>query len=257
MIKPTVLAALLATATAAATATSASTLRAQAPRKWPPDSLINVQVFAKNTPVVQVWGNMRNIAFGLGVTCTFCHVGPEGAPLDQIDFPSDDKRNKLVARQMMRMMQEVNRRIDSIPARATPAVTVTCATCHRGVSRPVPLASIIAEIATASGADSALRAYRALRDRYYGQDSYDFSEPSLNTAAFRTARAGKHDDGLALLRYNEQLFPNTAALSIVRGNISLMRADTASAEAAFREAIRRDSTSDEARGRLRDINRRP
>jgi len=235
----------------------AFTLRAQAPGKWPPDSLINVQVFAKNTPVVQVWGNMRNIAAGLGVTCTFCHVGQEGTPLERIDFASDEKRNKIVARQMMRMMQEANRRIDSIPARATPAVSVTCATCHRGVSRPVPLANIIAEVATASGADSALRAYRALRDRYYGQDAYDFSELSLNAAAFRTARAGKRDDGLALLQFNEQLFPNTAALSIIRGNIHLMRADTASAEAAFREAIRRDSTSDEARGRLRDINRRP
>ena len=253
MIKPTILAALLA----AAPASTAFTLHAQAPGKWPPDSLINVQVFAKNTPVVQVWGNMRNIAFGLGVTCTFCHVGREDAPLEQIDFASDEKRNKLVARQMMRMMQEANRRIDSIPARATPAVSVTCATCHRGVSRPVPLATIISEVATASGADSALRVYRTLRDRYYGRDAYDFSEPSLNTAAFRTARAGKHDDGFALLRFNEQLFPNTAALSIVRGNISLMRADTAAAEAAFREAIRRDSTSDEARGRLRDINRRP
>ena len=115
------------------------TVRAQPPGKWPPDSLVNVQVFAKNTPVVQVWGQMRNIAGGLGVECTFCHVGLEGARLEQIDFASDQKRNKLVARQMMRMVQEVNRRIDSIPSRPTPGVTVSCVTCHRGVSRPVPL----------------------------------------------------------------------------------------------------------------------
>jgi predicted Zn-dependent protease len=119
----------------------------------------------------------------------------------------------------------------------------------------VPLVNIITEIATASGADSALRAYRALRDRHYGGDAYDFGEFSLNGAAFRTARAGKVDDAFSLLRYNEQLFPNSAALSIIRGNIYLMRADTASAEAAFREAIRRDPKNDEARGRLRDIRR--
>ena len=101
------------------------------------------------------------------------------------------------------------------------------------------------------------RAYRALRERYYGRDAYDFGEVSLNSAAFRTARAGKIDDALALLRLNEQLYPNTAALSIVRGNIMLMRADTASAAAAFREAIRRDPTNDEARGRLRDIRQTP
>ena len=232
-------------------------LAAQAPGKWPPDSLVNVSVFAKNAPVSQVWGAMRNISAALGVECTFCHVGRPGAELSQIDFPNDGKRNKLVARQMLRMVQEVNRRIDSIPERPTPPVAVSCATCHRGVSRPVPLANIVAEIATASGADSALRAYRALRQRYYGSDAYDFGEFSLNAAAFRTARAGKTDDALALLRHNEQLYPNTATLSIFRGNVYLMRADTNSAEAAFREALRRDARNDEARGRLRDIGRSP
>jgi hypothetical protein len=125
------------------------------------------------------------------------------------------------------------------------------------VSRPVPLATIVTETATAAGADSAIRDYRSLRDRYYGRDSYDFGELSLNSAAFRTARAGKIDDGLALLRLNEQFYPNTAALSIVRGNIALMRADTAAAAAAFREAIRRDPKNDEARGRLRAIRQAP
>jgi photosynthetic reaction center cytochrome c subunit len=235
----------------------AAQVHAQAPGKWPPDSLINVQVIPKNTPPVQVWGQMRNIASGLGVTCTFCHAGQEGAELAQINFASDEKRNKQVARQMMRMVQEVNKRLDTIPARPTPGVTVTCSTCHRGVNRPIPLANIISEVATASGADSATRVYRSLRERYYGRDAYDFSEGSLNAAAFRTARAGKIDDALALLRVNEGLFPNASALYISRGNIALMRADTAGAAAAFREAVRRDPTNDEARGRLRDIGQRP
>jgi hypothetical protein len=230
---------------------------AQPPGKWPPDSLVNVRIIPKGTPVVQVWGSMRNIAGGLGVDCTFCHVGREGAPLAQIDFASDEKRNKLVAREMMRMVQEVNRRIDSIPARPTPAVAVTCATCHRGVSRPVPLAAIITEAATAGGADSAIRVYRSLRERYYGRDSYDFGEGSLNAAAFRTARAGRVDDALALLRLNEEMFPKASALYITRGNIALMRADTTAAAGAFREALRRNPASDEARGRLRDIGRQP
>ena len=232
-------------------------LGAQAPGKWPPDSLLNLQVLPKNASPTQVWGNMRNIAGGLGVECTFCHVGAAGAPLERIDFASDEKRNKLVARQMMRMVQEVNRRLDSLPGKPTPAVTVTCVTCHRGVSRPVPLANIIAEVATAAGADSAIRTYRALRERHYGRDAYDFGELSLNSAAFRVARAGKTDDALALLRVNEQLFPNTAALSIIRGNVYLMRADTAAAADAFREAIRREPANDEARGRLQAIGRRP
>jgi hypothetical protein len=35
-----------------------------------------------------------------------------------------------------------------------------------------PLATIVTETATAAGADSAIRMYRALRDRYYGRDAY-------------------------------------------------------------------------------------
>jgi len=152
---------------------------AQPPGKWPPDSLVNVQVIPKTTQPVQVWGMMRNIAGALGVSCTFCHVGSDSAPLERIDFATDEKRNKRVARQMMRMVQEVNTRLDTIPSRPTPTVTVTCITCHRGVNRPVPLASIIVDAATAAGADSAIRTYRALRDRYYGRDAYDFGEVSL------------------------------------------------------------------------------
>lgn len=234
-----------------------SRIDAQAPGKWPPDSLVNARVIPKSTPVVQVWGTMRNIAAGLGVECTYCHVGAEGTPLAQIDFASDEKRSKRVAREMMRMVQEVNRRIDSIPARPSPAVAVTCATCHRGVSRPTPLAQLITEVATSSGADSAIRVYRSLRARHYGRDAYDFGELSLNTAAFRTARAGRIDDALALLRLNEELFPNASALYITRGNIALMRADTTGAENAFREAVRREPSNDEARGRLRAIGRQP
>ena len=243
------------TATTLALVLVASRTHAQAPGKWPPDSVVNLQVLAKTTPPVQVWGMMRNVASGLGVSCTFCHVGADTAPLAQIDFASDQKRTKLVARQMLKLVQEINARLDTIPGRSTPAVSVTCVTCHRGVSRPVPLSTIVAEVATASGADSATRVYRSLRERYYGRDAYDFGEASLNTAAFRTARAGKIDDALALLGLNESLYPNAAAVAIVRGNVLLMRADTTGAAAAFREAIRRDPTNDEARGRLRDIRR--
>jgi hypothetical protein len=230
---------------------------AQAPRKFPPDSLVNTKVIPHATPVPQVLGMMRNFAGDLGVRCQFCHVGEEGQPLDRFDFASDDKRTKLVARQMMLMLQEINRRLDTIPRASASAVAATCGTCHRGVSRPVPLFTVMADAATAGGADSATRVYRALRERYYGRDAYDFGEPSLNTAAFRLARAGKYDDALALLKLNEELYPRSSGMYVFRGNIYLMRADTGAAAAAFREAVRRDSTNQEARGRLQAIGQRP
>jgi hypothetical protein len=231
---------------------------AQAPGRFPPDSLINPKVFPHSTPVPEVLAAMRSFAGDLGVRCQFCHVGQEGQPLSQLDFASDDKRTKLVARQMMLMVQEVNRRVDTLPGRTpTTALRVTCGTCHRGLNRPEPLATALFDIGVKSGADSAVRAYQALRNRYYGRAAYDFGEPSLTTAAVRLAQAGKYDEALALLKVNESYFPTSAALSISRGNVYLMRADTAAAEAAFREAIQRDPNNQEAKGRLRTIGRQP
>ena len=234
-----------------------SSLAAQAPGHWPPDSLINVKVIPKSTPVMQVVGIMRNFAGGLGVRCQFCHVGQEGMPLAQFDFAKDEKRTKLTARQMMRMVAEINARLDTLPEheKMTSHVEVTCETCHRGVSRPMPLEQVIQETAQAAGADSASRVYRALRERYYGRAAYDFGEPTLNIAAFRLARAKKYDEAFAILRLNEEQFPASSNLATFRGNISLMRGDTTGAITAFREAIRRDSTNGEAQGRLRQIIR--
>jgi hypothetical protein len=224
--------------------------------KFPPDSLINVKVIPKNTPVMQVVGMMRNFTGALGVRCPFCHVGQEGQPLTTFDFAKDEKRTKLTARQMMRMVEEVNRRLDTLPehAQMTSHVEVTCQTCHRGVSRPMPLEQLIMETAQASGTDSATRAYRALRERYYGRAAYDFGEPTLDIAAFRLARAGKYTEAFAILKLNEDQFPTSSNLATFRGNINLLKGDTAAAIASFREAVRRDSTNGEAQGRLRALS---
>jgi hypothetical protein len=231
-------------------------LPAQPTGKWPPDSLVNVKVLPRTMPVMNLVGVMRDFTSALGVRCQFCHLGQEGQPLEQFDFVSDQKRTKLTARQMMAMVQEINRRIDTLPQHnSATGLQVTCMTCHRGVSRPAPLATILVDAGVAAGSDSALKAYRALRQRYFGRDAYDFSEPSLNIAAFRLGRANKFDEAFALLKLNEELFPGSSGMYVFRGNIELMRADTNAAAAAFREAIRRDTTNVEAKGRLRAIGR--
>jgi hypothetical protein len=234
-----------------------SPLSGQAAGKFPPDSLINLQVFPRGTPVAQVVAAMRDATGALGVRCQFCHLGQEGQPLAQFDFASDEKRTKLVARQMMRMVQEINRRLDSLPGRTTPGLQVTCMTCHRGAARPVPLTALVVEAVQAAGLDSAVRAYRALRQRHYGRDAYDFGEPSLNGAALRLSQSRRFDEALALLQLNEEFFPASSAMALLRGDITLSKGDTAAAEAAFREALRRDSTNNAARGRLRAIGKQP
>ena len=240
-----------------ACATVPGALVAQAAGKFPPDSLVNVQVIPKGTPVQQVIGQMRNFTNALGVRCPYCHVGEEGQPLAEFNFASDDKPAKRTARQMMRLVEEVNRRLDTLPTHQMPHAEVTCRTCHRGVERPIPLSTLVAQATLDSGSAAGAATYRALRDRYYGRDAYDFGESSLNVAAFRVARERKIPDALALLDLNEQMYPGSTAMSVFRGNILLMGGDTTAAAAAYREAISRDSTNTEARGRLKDIGRTP
>ncbi len=237
-----------------ATAASAA---AQTPGRFPPDSLVNTKVIPHNTPVPAVIGMMRNFAVGLGVRCTHCHLGEEGKPLSTFDFASDEKRTKLVAREMMRMVADINTRLQTLPGRAADGVQVTCATCHHGLSRPTTLTALMTETATTAGADSAVRAYKVLWQKYYGSDAYDFREGSLNAAAIRLGRAMKFEEALALLLLNEQQFPNGVDVHITRGNLQLQRGDTASAAIAFREALRRDPANELAKGLLRTIGQKP
>ena len=112
-----------------------------------PDSLVNTKVFPHETPMREVLNAMRGFTASLGVRCDYCHVegqaggpvGPDGRP--ELNFPSDDKRTKRTARMMMLMVRQINDSVLSrIPERPAQAVAVTCTTCHRGVSRPEPLA---------------------------------------------------------------------------------------------------------------------
>jgi hypothetical protein len=230
---------------------------AQSTAKFPPDSLVNTRVISHATPVINVIGTMRNFTSYLGVRCQYCHVGVEGQPLDKFDFVTDEKRTKVVARQMMLMVQEINRRLDSLPAGIGAKLQVTCNTCHRGTTRPMPLSQLVIDAAAAAGADSALKTYRGLRERYYGRDAYDFGEGSLNTAAFRLGGLKKFDEAFIVLKLNEEFYPGSSGMYVFRGNINLQKSDTTAAEAAFREAIRRDPMNQEAKGRLQAIGKQP
>ncbi len=236
---------------------SVGTVEAQSAGRWPPDSLVNTTVIPRGTPVIQVVGRMRNFAFDLGVRCEFCHDGEPGKDLATFDFASDRKRTKTVAREMMRMVDDINRRLDSLPSRPVPPVRVTCATCHRGVSRPMPLSSLIAEVAQGSGADSAIAAYRGLRARHFGSGAYDFGESSLSVSAFRLGRASRFAEAFRILDLNAEFYPTSSGIEVFRGNLELMRGDTVAARRAFREALRRDPSNEEAQGRLDTVTPRP
>ena len=91
----------------------------------------NLQVL-NDIPSDQVIPSMRFITSSLGVQCSFCHV--EG------HFDNDSKKEKLVARSMMRMMFAINQNHFEGTRK------VTCYSCHRGTIKPSDVPSATEEI---------------------------------------------------------------------------------------------------------------
>lgn len=116
---------------------AASANAAFAQGTFPPSSFKNLQVLPKDAPASRVIGTMKGFANNLGVRCQFCHVGKEGLPLEQFDFVSDEIQQKKTARIMMRLMENINKQLDTaVPRSAGAEARVTCITCHRGKSTP-------------------------------------------------------------------------------------------------------------------------
>ena len=66
---------------------------------------------------------------GLGVSCGFCHVPGQWA--------SDQKPNKNAARDMIRMVDNVNADLRSMSALPDPQPMIGCITCHRMAPKPL------------------------------------------------------------------------------------------------------------------------
>jgi len=98
----------------------------------------NVQVL-KGLPDSQLFLLMNFVGDSLGVNCDHCHVKGEKNPQTGEDtwlWEREDKKEKAVGRDMMRMVLELNR------TRFNREAVVTCYTCHRGSARPERMAPL-------------------------------------------------------------------------------------------------------------------
>ncbi len=219
-----------------------------------PDTLVNVQVLSKDLSRREVMNFMRGVALGLGVRCEYCHIGEPGQPLRTFDFVSDEKPTKLKARDMLRMVMAINgEHLAGLDDRADPPIEVNCATCHRGLSRPVTLAGEITRVYGEEGADAAVTHYRTLRERYYGSWSYDFSESSLNRMAQQLARRDDWDGALTILNLNKEFFPESAAIYTGIGQAYMEKGDDDLALQHLERAVELNPQNRMARRLLREL----
>lgn len=220
---------------AAFTLTGTSAVSAQLPEEF-----TNLEVLPEDIDQRTLINYMRSFAIGLGVRCTFCHVGEEGQPLSTYDFAADDKETKLRARVMLRMVQAINEDHLTEIENHDESTEVTCATCHRGLSTPRMLEDQLALTYNEAGIDSTVAQYRSIREQYYGTYSYDFTESVLNTLAGTVSNASNDtalDDAMTVLQLNQEFFPRSAQIHFLMGEVNMGQDDTEAAIEHYRAAL--------------------
>jgi hypothetical protein len=97
----------------------------------------NLKVLPKDISSKDLQGIMADdFEDGLGVSCGFCHASAAGG--HGLDFVSDAKPEKEIARRMMRMTLDLNKKYFNArkPRIGSNTLTITCATCHKGEAFP-------------------------------------------------------------------------------------------------------------------------
>lgn len=231
----------------------------------------NLQVLPKDMPRNQVTALMRTFAMALGVRCEHCHAedptaataaanapaggrgGRGGGP--PLDYALDDKENKKIAREMIKMVMDINGKYLPTTGRTfTDLTRVTCETCHHGLAKPRTLRAALTEAVQASGPDSAIALYRALRLRYFGAAAYDFSEPSLNETGNQLGQvAANRKAAIAILKLNLEFFPQSIPTWQNLANVSLASGDTAGAVEAINRALAIQPENNQLRNLLQRI----
>ncbi len=84
----------------------------------------NLQVLPKTTTKEQLKIIMKEQSKALGVECDFCHDVP--------DMASDANEHKKIARQMMKMTEEINAKWIKGTIKSPEKHPVLCVTCHQG-----------------------------------------------------------------------------------------------------------------------------
>jgi len=271
-IRPTLLALLVAI-------TAPATLLAQGGRGGgePPK---NLQVLPKDWTRPQVTAVMRQFTMALGVRCEHCHAedpaaaaaaaaaaanpaaanapaggrgGRGGGP--QLDYSLDDKETKKIAREMMKMVSDINGKYLPATGRTfTDLTRVSCETCHHGLAKPRTLRAALTETVQSKGADSAIAQYRQLRLRYFGSAAYDFSEPSLNETGNQLGQVpDNRKAAIAILKLNLEFFPQSVPTLTNLANISVAMGDTAGAVAAINQALAAQPDNNQLRNLLQRI----
>ncbi|RKD18678.1 hypothetical protein BCY91_15200 [Pelobium manganitolerans] len=100
----------------------------------------NLKVLPKDISHEELDKIMDDFKTALGVKCDFCHARSKDNP-KRLDFASDEKEHKEVARDMMRMTNKINKKYFKEHEGNDQIAAIQCVTCHNGNKKPLNMAS--------------------------------------------------------------------------------------------------------------------
>jgi hypothetical protein len=111
-------------------------IAATRPPEDPPHK--NLKILPKNISHEDLDKVMDGFKAALGVKCDFCHAPSSDSTSHKLDFASDQKPEKNIARHMMRMTGKINKKFFSFNKddQGVTVPAISCVTCHRGNPHP-------------------------------------------------------------------------------------------------------------------------
>jgi len=98
----------------------------------------NLKILPKDISMEDLDKVMDNFKESLGVKCSFCHAPSTDSNNHHLDFASDAKPEKNIARKMMKMTKKINSKYFDYNKneQGMHVPVVECMTCHHGKEHP-------------------------------------------------------------------------------------------------------------------------
>lgn len=219
---------------------------------WP-EKPKDLQVLPKDWPGSRLRPVMIGFTRALGVRCSYCHKGEEGKPLSTYDFASNDNPNKNRAREMLRMLNDIEEHLKKIEPSGDKRVNMWCHTCHHGRPRPMTLDEELSEQYQKKGLQAALDDYADLKKKYYGRAAFDFGESSLNVFGYTLLEGNDTAGAIKVFQLNAETFPDSSNVwdSLAEGY--LKAGDIKKAQEDYEKALNLDPANQSAKEALKKI----
>lgn len=226
--------------------------RGQDSWNWP-EKPKNLQILPKDWPGSRLRPVMTGFTRALGVRCSYCHKGEEGKPLSTYDFASDDNPNKNRAREMLRMLNDIENHLNKIEPSGDKRVNMWCHTCHHGRPRPMTLDEELNEQYRKKGLQAALDDYTDLKKKYYGRAAFDFGEGSLNVFGYALLDNNDTAGAIQVFKLNAETFPDSSNVRTSLAEAYLKSGDVKRAEENYEKALILDPANQDAKDSLKRI----